>query len=330
MSDSDLDISVILCSRDRADSLAATLECLASADRVGIRAELIVVDNGSQDNTEEVVRSFEARIAVRYLYEPCLGEYGKSHALNRALDAGGLGEIVVVLDDDMSPDKAWFQGVMAICRRWPEKDLFSGHTYPIWQDQQVPEWAKNPDLQSWIFSACGVGADSLLEEGRWFSGNHFWFRSRVLSGGRRFKDTWLTEPEFQLELTEHGHGGVCGPDAIAGHRIQPALLEREVAIDRARRTGSQYACMRIQPYRKNVKQARLLAQHPILGRAFCLLSYLRWQFSYAIAPLYPSDGSRFANRLIALERTCFYREILRTVNQIADYSVWKRRSNQLV
>jgi glycosyltransferase involved in cell wall biosynthesis len=325
MNGSDLDISVILCTRDRAESLVVTLDCLASADREGIRAELIVVDNGSHDNTGEVVRSFQPIIPVRYFYEPHLGAYGKSHALNRAIDAGELGEIVVVLDDDMSPEKDWFHGVLAICQRWPDKDLFSGHTYPIWQDLKVPEWAKNADLESWIFSACGVGADSLLEDGRWFSGNHFWFRSRVLDGGRRFKDTWLTEPVFQLELMERGYAGVCGPDAVAGHRIQPALIEREVAIERARRTGSQYASVRIQPYRKNVKQARLLAQHPVLGRAFCLLSYLRWQFSYTISSLHLSDGSRFANRLIALERVSFYREILRTVNQIPDYCAWKRR-----
>src|SRR6202043_3935219 len=115
-----------------------TLECLASANRDGIRAEVIVVDNAGGDNTKEVANSFSHRIAVRYLYEPETAGYGKVHALNRALSAGGLGEIVAVLDDDMSPHLDWFQGVKAISERWPDKDLFAGNTYIIWPTDEVP------------------------------------------------------------------------------------------------------------------------------------------------------------------------------------------------
>src|SRR5207248_3523805 len=80
------DISVIICTRNRAASLEITLECLASANRQGISAEVIVVDNAGEDHTRGVVESFTRRIPVRYLYEPALGVFGKSHALNRALD----------------------------------------------------------------------------------------------------------------------------------------------------------------------------------------------------------------------------------------------------
>src|SRR5215467_9652284 len=122
------DISVIICTQNRANSLRVTLECLVSANRDGMRAEIIVVNNAGHDNTEEVVASFSQRIPIRYLYEPTLGVFGKSHALNRALAAGSIGEIIAVLDDDMSPHSDWFQGVAAICGRWPDKDIFTGHT----------------------------------------------------------------------------------------------------------------------------------------------------------------------------------------------------------
>jgi hypothetical protein len=59
----------------------------------------------------------------------------------------------------------------------------------------------------------------------------------VLEGGRRFKDIWVTEPDFQLDLVERGFSGVAGRDAIAGRRVQPALLQRNVALIRARKTG---------------------------------------------------------------------------------------------
>ncbi len=327
MSANDLrpDISVIISTQNRAGSLKVTLEHLAAADRAGIRAEVIVVDNAGHDNAREVVDSFRQLIPVRYLYEPTLGVFGKSHALNRALDAGGLGEIIAVLDDDMSPHPDWFQGVMAICRRWPDKDIFTGKTYIIWPCDDVPDWAKKPGAQGRIFSSVDFGeSDSPLEDGGWFLGGHFWFRSRVLEQQRRFKDIWLTEPDFQLDLVERGFLGVAGPDAIAGHRIQPALLQRSVALDRARLGGSCTSWVRLQPYRSRVKQARLFHEHPLLARLFCILNHLRWRFLYLASYLYPPDGSRFARRLVALERMTTAFEYLRVARRLEDYSVWKR------
>jgi glycosyltransferase involved in cell wall biosynthesis len=323
--DPPFDISVIIPTQNRADSLSLTLECLASANRDGVRAEIIVVDNAGSDNTKEVVASFSQRLSVRYLYEPTLGVFGKSHALNRALDAGGLGGIIAVLDDDMSPDPNWLQGVMKICKRWPDKDLFTGHTYIIWPSEDVPEWAKRGKIHSKLFSAGYLGdSDSELEEGRWYLGGHFWFRSRVLQMGKRFKDIWVTEPDFQLDLAELGFSGVASRDAIAGHRIQPALLQKDVALSRARKTGACLAWLNLQPYRRKVKQARLLHEHPLLGRLFCLLTHWRWRLLYLISYLYPSDGSCFEHRWIATERMTLYLELLRVANRLGDYSLWKQ------
>lgn len=312
-------ISVIVCTRDRASSVGTVLECLASANREGISAEVIVVDNASRDHTNQVVASFSRRIPVRYLYEPTLGVCGKSHALNRALDAGCLGDIIAVLDDDMSPEPAWFQGVLAISNRWPARDIFTGDTYAIWPHAQVPEWAKKPQLQSWIYSSCRVGPDLPMEEGRWFSGNHWWFRSRVLACGLRFRDIWLSEADFQLNLVERGFRGVAGRDAVAGHRIQPAMLQREVVLERARKTGIEAARLRLHPYRTRVKQARMLSQHPWLGRSFCLANHWRWRLLSLISHFHPSPPTRFANRLIAIERSTTYLELLRTANELEDY-----------
>jgi glycosyltransferase involved in cell wall biosynthesis len=318
-------ISVIIPTQNRAASLQVTLECLASADRHGLETEVIVVNNAGHDNTEEIVKSFDGRLPIRYLYEPTLGTFGKSHALNRALAAGGLGEIIAILDDDMSPHPNWFQGVSAICGRWPDKDLFTGYTYIIWPIEEVPRWAKAPKLQSWLFSAGYVREDDAeLKEGRWFLGGHFWFRSRVLEMRPRFKDIWITEPDFQLDLTELGVSGVSARDAITGHRIQPELLEKNAVIKRARKTGQCGAWLRLDPYRRNVRQARLLHTHPVFGRIFCILNHIRWRgvflFSYAL----PSSGSGFALRLTALERMTTYLELFRAANQIEAYALSPR------
>lgn len=325
------DISVIIPTRNRAASLEITLECLASANRDGLQVEIIVVNNAGQDSTEDVVRSFSGRIPVRYLYEPILGNFGKSHALNRALDGGKLGEIVAVLDDDMSPHYDWFQGVSAIAKRWPSKDLFTGYTYIIWPCDAVPAWAKRPKLQSWLFSAGHVrNSDAQLKESRWFLGGHFWFRSRVLENGRRFKDIWVTEPDFQLDLVESGCSGVSARDAMSGHRIQPELLQKDVVTKRAKKTGECVAWLRLQPYRKNVRQARLLHSHPILGRLFCLFNHGIWWILYFISYLLPANGSGFALRLIAIERKTTYLELFRAANRLGAYSLSRRKRESAV
>lgn len=325
MYDQKPDISVIIPTRNRADSLRITLELLTSANRDGIHVEIIVVDNAGDDNTRDVVESFRDRIPVRCLYEPKLGVYGKSRALNRALDAGGLGDIIAILDDDMSADANWFQAVAAICGRWPGKDLFTGHTYVIWPFENVPDWAKKTKLQSWLFSAGSFGpSDVELPDGRWFSGNHFWFRSRVLKNQPKFKDIWITEPDFQLDLVEKGFGGVASPEALAGHRVQPALLQRDLVLIRAKKTGRSGAWLRLQPYRKRVKHARLLHEHPVLGRLFCALNLWRWRFLYLASFFNLSDADRFSKRLLAVERMAIYRELLHAANCLPEYMLWKR------
>ena len=318
------DISVIICTQNRSESLKVTLECLASSLCDGIQVEVIIVDNAGRDNTREVATSFKDRIPLRYVYEPRVGVYGKSHALNRALDSGCLGEIIAVLDDDMSPHPDWFKGVSAICMRWPEADIFAGKTYIIWPEGNVPGWARNTKLQSWIFSAVGVGdLDSPLAKGRWFSGNHFWFRSRIIDRGHRFRDLWLTEPDFQLSMAELGYRGISGPDALAGHRVQPELLKKKAAIDRAKKVGVFYARLRLDPYRGRIKQARLFQKHPMLARLFCLFNHIRWGFMFLASYLYPSDDTRFVRRLIALERISAYQEYLGTAKRMKEYSIWK-------
>jgi len=50
------DISVIICTQNRASSLQVTLEHLVAADRDGIRAEVIIVDNAGHDNDKKPKR----------------------------------------------------------------------------------------------------------------------------------------------------------------------------------------------------------------------------------------------------------------------------------
>jgi len=93
-------VSVLLCTRNRAPDLKETLVSLGQVQPPeGIEAEVVVIDNGSTDETGEVVANAKIPWAtsVRCVIEP---KPGVANARNRAL-AEAKGEIIVFVDDDI-------------------------------------------------------------------------------------------------------------------------------------------------------------------------------------------------------------------------------------
>jgi glucosyl-dolichyl phosphate glucuronosyltransferase len=107
-----MNVSVILCTYNRCQSLAKTLGSLvASSLPDSVEWEVLVVDNNSTDRTREVVEDFCRRYAgrFRYLFEP---EQGKSRALNAGVREA-RGEILAFTDDDVTVEPAWMQNLTA-------------------------------------------------------------------------------------------------------------------------------------------------------------------------------------------------------------------------
>ncbi len=318
------DITVVIATRNRAESLRETLAHLARADRTSLHCEVVIVDNGGSDHTPVVARQFAADFPVHSLVEP---RPGKGPALNRALDEAPLGAIVAVLDDDMSPHPDWWQGVRALSGRWPQHDWFTGRSYIVWPVADVPAWCRRPYFSSWAFSVMDWGPrDREVAAGRWFSGNHFWFRRRALQCGARFDEALnlrthidVSQAQFMLQLADLGFRGVLGPDAVCGHRIQPELLDSREVLRRAARTGRGFAWTRLRPYKATIKQARLLREHKLLGRLYAIASVAGWTVVGAVARLHPRADLRLEWRARAIERVATYREILRLAGELPEY-----------
>jgi glycosyltransferase involved in cell wall biosynthesis len=316
---------VVICTRERPDSLRETLEGLANADRTGLRVEIVVVDNGSSDSSSDVVRTFQDRLPMRLLFEPHQGAYGKSHALNRVLDGGCTAEIVAVLDDDMTPHSDWFQGVAALASRWPNKDLFTGRSYVVWPPSTPPAFSRSGELATWMYSIIDNGEeDRPMGNGRWFSGNHFWFRSRCLASGVRFDDIWLTEPKFMLDLIEKGFEAISGGEAVVGHRIQERLLNAAVVRERAVKVGCSNAEVRLRPYRRTVKHALFLHRRPLMGRLFCVVKLVQSGFDWVRAKMHWSADHRFVATVIAIQRFTYQLHLLKISGQLPEYKVFRR------
>jgi glycosyltransferase involved in cell wall biosynthesis len=103
-------ISIIVCTRNRADKVGRTLRAIQSLEvPSGAAYEIIVVDNGSTDDTEGVCaafqRSFDGQFRRVFLSTP-----GLSRAGNAGFDAAS-GDIIAYLDDDVLPREDWLSVV---------------------------------------------------------------------------------------------------------------------------------------------------------------------------------------------------------------------------
>jgi glucosyl-dolichyl phosphate glucuronosyltransferase len=143
-------ITVAICTWNRARLLKQTLErveLLALPE--GIDWELVVVNNNSTDETDEVIDSFKKRLPLRRLFEPVPG---LSNARNRAVAEAG-GDYIVWTDDDVLVDENWLASYREAFLRWPEAAVFGGPIEP-WFDKEPPRWL----LQVWPSVSGAYGA----------------------------------------------------------------------------------------------------------------------------------------------------------------------------
>ena len=103
----DMDCSIIICTRNRASMLEKTFLAFQGV-RVpdNLKVELIVADNGSIDNTAEVIsKACHPHMEIRHIYQP---RPGKSRAQNTAL-AAATGKVLLFTDDDVEPAGDWIE-----------------------------------------------------------------------------------------------------------------------------------------------------------------------------------------------------------------------------
>jgi len=101
-------LSVIIPSRDRSEFLQRALQSLRDQSLPQDRFEVLVIDNGSTDNTRAVVEATRQRSAnVRYFLEPQPGLHAGRH---RGLKEAS-GDILVFADDDIRAMPDWLAAI---------------------------------------------------------------------------------------------------------------------------------------------------------------------------------------------------------------------------
>jgi len=234
-----MNLSVILCTYNRAGELRRTLESFcALAIPPALRWELIVVDNNSTDNTRSVADGFRGRLPLRCVFEP---RQGLSAARNHGV-RDATGEWIVFTDDDVDVDPAWLAQLWTAANAHPEASFLGGKVLPHWETEP-PRWlAENSaTLLPGVTMHYDLGdAERFLspEDDLMFFGANMAFLRRLLVGNAPFQESLGRqgadlihgeESALMKHLLESGQQGLYVPGAVVRHHNPPTrMTERYV------------------------------------------------------------------------------------------------------
>ena len=233
-------VSILICTRDRAESLRKTLAAMVNVRiPAGWDCELIVVDNGSTDNTAGVVAGCQIpNVPVRFIRE---SRPGKGYAYNSGI-AAARGRVLLFTDDDVHPPANWISGMAGPIARG-EADVMAG----------AVKIAPNL-LRPWMvaFHRIFMASTEHLHDGAPDPGG-------IVGANMAFaREVFEKIPGFDPEIGP-GAAGCCddvlifrqakeagfrirfAADVVCEHRFDPSRLERPVLLEHSKKHGRSLA-----------------------------------------------------------------------------------------
>jgi glucosyl-dolichyl phosphate glucuronosyltransferase len=253
-------VSVVIPTRNRADLLSDALGSLMEQDYPADRYEILVVDDGSIDDTPSVVEALaqaHSKPRLSLLRQPAKNQ---NAARNRGVSKA-KGELIAFLDDDELAPANWLSGLVAGCMRHPDADVVGG-PYQLRLEASTPRVCE----AHWpgVDGAWGWGESE--KEAEHVVGGNMLIRRRALIRTGKFNESlqgWYDETEWMFRHRRGGGQIVYLPSVPIWHRRGAAdlLLRKRL--------------------RKNHSSGRLEARfHHTFGRSVRLRKYPsigRWE-----------------------------------------------------
>jgi glycosyltransferase involved in cell wall biosynthesis len=235
-------LTVFIATYNGEKTLPAVLNEYCKQDLPKEEWKLILIDNGSTDNTKEIIEKFLPLLPLTYVFEP---RKGKNAALNTGLSYAE-GDLLVFSDDDVLPDVNWLKELRAAADSHPSHSIFGG---PV-----LPEWESTPEdwILSWVPLKVAFSILDDQEEGDKNGGNATIFgpnmavRSNIFEIGYKFDENigpnganyaMGSETDLLLRLRHAGFKAWHCKNAIVKHMIRSSQMDRRWILTRAIRYG---------------------------------------------------------------------------------------------
>jgi glucosyl-dolichyl phosphate glucuronosyltransferase len=128
-------LSVILPTRNRAQLLTKAFESLIQQTLPQEFYEVLVIDNGSVDTTQDVIKDYQSKLPnLKGIYSPEPGLHIGRHAGMNAAN----GELLVFADDDIEALPTWLASIQEAFKD-PTVAMVGGNNYPMFLESP-PKW----------------------------------------------------------------------------------------------------------------------------------------------------------------------------------------------
>jgi glycosyltransferase involved in cell wall biosynthesis len=265
MTDSFYDLSLVICTRNRAMQLARTLKKVFAMESQ-LKWELLIVDNGSTDRTNAVVEEFAATAD-----HPVQLILAKGRGVAYAKNAGwraSRSPVVVCIDDDCYPEKNYLDSVFRRFSNDPKLGFLGGRILlhdPTDRRITIQESLQHVSFPSGSFIQPGLiqGANvayrktAILDVG----GFDPWFGAGAFYSG--------DEVELIARISAAGWNGAYDPNPVVYHHHGRKTIDDERRLRRwyDRGRGAYYAKCILNRGMRNVyvKNWLLTRTHQSLG-----------------------------------------------------------------
>jgi len=265
-------ISAVVCTLNRAVFLQKAISSLVGQTLSPDDYEILVVDNGSVDNTKQVVEAFRHVLNLRYVYEPILG---LSQARNTGWRKAG-GEYVAYLDDDAIAYENWLEKIVDVFETSDSNlGCVGGKIEPIWEVPRPP-WLS--DRVAAFFTILNLSDSPIVSTRKQvFAGANIAFPRGLLKalggfsvdlGRKGSKLLSCEEIVLWRRLKEAGYSGLYHPEIVVRHHVPAGRVTKQFLARRTYWEGvsEAVACLVIESpaMKRRLRKALWMAHRGVL------------------------------------------------------------------
>jgi mycofactocin system glycosyltransferase len=252
-------ISIIIPTRDRAKDLVECLESLYSQDYPSDLIEIIVIDDGSLDETQKFASGFSCKLLTNR------ESRGQSYCRNLGARQAN-GEILAFLDDDCVASPTWLKDLVP-CFQWKEVGIIGGYVDGYSNSSLLDRYEKE-------FSLLNLGK-YILRGGRDRSAFfvptcNMLIRKEAFVATEGIRETMHLgeDVDFCWRMRDAGWLALYVPSGIVMHKHRNTL--RAMLRRRADYGTSEAILSKLHPNKSKILQFRPLAAVAFLGLCFAI------------------------------------------------------------